>query len=135
MSALSPRAFLHRLITAFVIAVVLSTVAIAGAYAEAARKVSKVATVPIDTSVLEPGGNFLLIGSDSRAFVNIADRGAALRQRAAADRSAIRHDHGRPHRRQDRHGVARLVPRDLWVAIPGIGTRRSTPRSTPVRSA
>ena len=43
MNALSPRAFLHRLITAFVIAVVLSTVAIAGAYAEAASKVSKVA--------------------------------------------------------------------------------------------
>ena len=35
MSVLSPRAFLHRLITALVIAVVLSTVVIAGAYAQA----------------------------------------------------------------------------------------------------
>jgi len=49
MNALSLRTFVHRLITAFVIAVVLATVLIAGAYADAARKVSKVPKVAIDT--------------------------------------------------------------------------------------
>ncbi len=122
MSALSPRAFLHRLITAFVVAVVLSTVVIAGAYAQASRKVSKVATVAIDTSVLESGGNFLLIGSDSRAFVNDPTEaqhfGSAQQQTGQrSDTIMVAHVDGKT-------GTALLVsfPRDLWVAIPGMGS-------------
>jgi LCP family protein required for cell wall assembly len=121
MSALSPRAFLHRLITAFVVAIVLTTVLIAGAFAEAARKVSHVAKVPIDTSVLQSGGNFLLIGSDSRAFVNgplDAQHFGNAQQETGQRSDTIMVAHV-----DDRAGTALLVsfPRDLWVEIPGIG--------------
>ena len=121
MSALSPRMFLHRLITAFVIAVVLTTVLIVGAYAEAARKVSKVARVPIDPSVLQSGGNYLLIGSDSRAFVNGAQD--AQHFGSAQQETGQRSDTIMVAHIDDRNGTALLVsfPRDLWVAIPGIG--------------
>jgi LCP family protein required for cell wall assembly len=121
MSALSPRTFLHRLITAFVLAVVLTTVLIVGAYAEAARKVSKVARVPIDTSVLQSGGNYLLIGSDSRAFVNGAQD--AQHFGSAQQQTGQRSDTIMVAHIDDRNGTALLVsfPRDLWVAIPGIG--------------
>lgn len=124
MSVLSARAFLHRLITALVIAVVLSTVVIAGAYAQASRKISKVSTVPIDASVLEPGGNFLLIGSDSRAFVNNpADEqhfgSAKVETGQRSDTIMVAHI-------DTKTGTALLVsfPRDLWVAIPGIGNAK-----------
>ncbi len=121
MSALSARAFVHRLVTALVIVVVLTTVVIAGAYAEAASKVSKVSKVRIDTSVLQSGGNFLLIGSDSRAFVDNPGDSAAFgsAQQQTGQRSdtiMVAHVDGKT-------GTALLVsfPRDLWVAIPGIG--------------
>jgi LCP family protein required for cell wall assembly len=121
VKALSLRAFLHRLVTAFVIAAVLTTVAIAGAYAAAAGKVARVSQVAMDTSVLQPGGNYLLVGSDSRAFVNNASEAQHFgnEQNAGGQRSdtiMVAHI-------DDRTGTALLVsfPRDLWVAIPGMG--------------
>jgi LCP family protein required for cell wall assembly len=121
MNALSPRAFVHRLITAFVIVVVLTSVAIVGAYAEAANKVSKVSTAKIDTSVLQSGGNFLLIGSDSRAFVDDPQDSAAFG--SAQSQTGQRSDTIMVAHIDDKTGTALLVsfPRDLWVAIPGIG--------------
>jgi LCP family protein required for cell wall assembly len=121
MSALSPRAFVHRLVTAFVIVVVLTTVAIAGAYAEAANKVSKVSKVNIDTSVLQSGGNFLLIGSDSRAFVDDPQDSAAFG--SAQQQTGQRSDTIMVAHIDAKSGTALLVsfPRDLWVAIPGLG--------------
>ena len=136
VNVLSPRAFLHRLITAFVIAVVVSTVAVAGAYAEAARKVSKVAKVA-DRRLGAPVGRQL--PADRLRLARVRQRRpgrAALRQRAAADRAAVRHDHGRAHRREDGHRRCSCRSR----AICGSRSRasaapRSTPRSTPARSA
>ncbi len=121
MSALSPRAFVHRVITAFVIVAVLTTVAIAGAYAEAASKVAKVSKAKIDTSVLEPGGNFLLIGSDSRAFVDDPKDSQAFG--SAQAQTGQRSDTIMVAHIDDKTGTALLVsfPRDLWVAIPGVG--------------
>jgi polyisoprenyl-teichoic acid--peptidoglycan teichoic acid transferase len=121
VKALSPRAFLHRLITAFVIAVLLTTVLIAGAYAEAARKVSKVARANIDTSVLQPGGNYLLIGSDSRAFVDNSQEASQFG--SPQQQTGQRSDTIMVVHIDDKTGTAFLVsfPRDLWVAIPGIG--------------
>jgi len=121
MNALSPRAFVQRVVTAFVIAVVLTTVFIVGAYREAAGKVAKVAKVAIDASVLQAGGNYLLIGSDSRAFVNdpqeVQNFGSPQQQTGQrSDTIMVAHI-------DDKTGTALLVsfPRDLWVAIPGIG--------------
>jgi LCP family protein required for cell wall assembly len=116
----SARAFLHRLITAFVVAVVLTGGAIAGAYAQAARKVSEVSQVPIDPSVLQHGGNFLLIGSDSRAFVkSSADSQAfgSAQQQSGQRSDTIMVAHLEP----NGHALLVSFPRDLWVAIPGMG--------------
>jgi polyisoprenyl-teichoic acid--peptidoglycan teichoic acid transferase len=116
----SGRAFLHRLLTAFVIAVVLTVVAIAGAYAQAARKVSQVSQVPIDPSVLQHGGNFLLIGSDSRAFVkNSSDAQAfgSAQQQTGQRSDTIMVAHLEP----NGHALLVSFPRDLWVEIPGMG--------------
>jgi len=121
MNSLSARAFWHRLVTAFVIAVVVMTGLIAGAYAEAASKVSKVQKVSIDTSVLQSGGNFLLIGSDSRAFVK--DSQEASHFGSAQQESGQRSDTIMVAHVDAASGTALLVsfPRDLWVAIPGMG--------------
>jgi LCP family protein required for cell wall assembly len=124
MSALSPRAFVHRLITAFVVAIVLTTVAVVGAYAEVSSRVSKVAKVAMDTSVLQAGGNYLLIGSDSRAFVNNPQDESHFgnpQQQTGQRSDTIMVAHI-----DDRTGTALLVsfPRDLWVAIPGIGSAK-----------
>ncbi len=118
---MSGRAFLHRFVTAFVISVVLMTGLIAGAYAEAASKVSKVQTVSIDSSVLQAGGNFLLIGSDSRAFVK--DPATASHFGSAQQESGQRSDTIMVAHIDASSGTALLVsfPRDLWVAIPGMG--------------
>jgi LCP family protein required for cell wall assembly len=116
----SARAFLHRLLTAFIIAVVLTTLAIAGAYAEAARKVSKVAEVPIDSSLLQHGGNFLLIGSDSRAFVKSAGDQQAFG--SAQQQTGQRSDTIMVvHLESNGHALLVSFPRDLWVDIPGMG--------------
>jgi polyisoprenyl-teichoic acid--peptidoglycan teichoic acid transferase len=124
MSALSPRAFLHRLITAFVVAVVVSTLAVVGAYAQAAQKVAKVAKVSIDTSVLEAGGNYLLIGSDSRAFVDTSQD--ELHFGNPQQQTGQRSDTIMVAHIDDRTGTALLVsfPRDLWVAIPHMGSAK-----------
>jgi polyisoprenyl-teichoic acid--peptidoglycan teichoic acid transferase len=121
VNALSPRAFLHRFVTAFAIVVILTGVAIAGAYAEAASKVSGVSKVSIDTSVLQSGGNFLLIGSDSRAFVDTPGDSAAFG--SAQQETGQRSDTIMVAHVDAKTGTALLVsfPRDLWVAIPGLG--------------
>jgi hypothetical protein len=70
MSQVSTRAFVGRLWIAFLLAVVLTVVAIGAAYWTAVRRIAHIPTVRIDPALLEPGGNYLLIGSDSRAFVD-----------------------------------------------------------------
>ena len=47
-------------------------------------KVADIHTVPIDPSLLRAGGNYLIIGSDTRAFVDTKSDAAALRQRRPA---------------------------------------------------
>jgi LCP family protein required for cell wall assembly len=117
---LTARAFLHRMFMAFAIAVIVTTVAIAGAYAEAARKVSEVSQVPIDSSVLQHGRNFLLIGSDSRAFVKSsrdAQSFGSSQQQTGQRSDTIMVAHLEP----DGHALLVSFPRDLWVDIPGMG--------------
>src|SRR5690606_26708408 len=72
MNDTSARAFGRRFGIAFLVAVLTTVFAIGGAYAFAARKVASVPKVDLDTSVLEGSTNYLLIGSDSRAFVDSA---------------------------------------------------------------
>jgi len=121
---LSPRAFLHRFVTAFIIAAVVMSVGIAGAYSEAAKKISSISKVEIDPSVLKSGGNVLLVGSDSRAFVNSA--AAASHFGSAQELAGQRSDTIMVAHIDDKTGTALLVsfPRDLWVSIPGMGSAK-----------
>jgi LCP family protein required for cell wall assembly len=119
------RAFLGRFAIALVLVIVLTSSAIAEAYHIAANKVNKVATIHIDPAVLEPGNNYLFIGSDTRAvmhtkleesqFGTTADVGSGQRS------DTIMVVHINPH-----SGQATLVsfPRDLWVAIPSMGSAK-----------
>jgi LCP family protein required for cell wall assembly len=77
--------------------------------------------VNIDTSVLQSGGNFLLIGSDSRAFVDTPGDSAAFG--SAQQETGQRSDTIMVAHIDAKAGTALLVsfPRDLWVAIPGLG--------------
>ncbi len=101
--------------------VVLATIVmIAGSYAYAAHKVAQVPTVKIDSSVLQGGGNYLLIGSDSRAFVDTPGDQQAFG--SASTQTGQRSDTIMvAHVNSDGTGVLVSFPRDLWVDIPGLG--------------
>jgi LCP family protein required for cell wall assembly len=115
------RAFLQRLRNALITAVLCTAVAIGGAYWLAARKVAQVPTVKIDTSVLEGGGNYLLVGSDSRSFVDSPQD--AQRFGSKQTQSGQRSDTIMVAHVDGEKGTGFLVsfPRDLWVDIHGIG--------------
>jgi len=120
----SARAFLGRIVIALVLAAALVTSALVGAFRIAEDKVAGVATVPIDRALLRPGGNYLLIGSDSRAFVkNPTDKdhfGAAEVQTGQrSDTIMVAHIDSDPAR-----SFLVSFPRDLWVDVPGIGESR-----------
>ena len=83
--------------------------------------VSHIRTANIDPRLLEAGGNYLLIGSDSRAFVDNSQEASnfGTPQTQTGQRSdtiMVAHVDAST-------GRAYLVsfPRDLWVPIPGIG--------------
>ncbi len=115
------RAFLQRLRNALIAAVLCTVLAIGGAYWLAARKVAEVPKVKIDTSVLQAGGNYLLVGSDSRAFVDSAQD--AQRFGSSQTQSGQRSDTIMVAHVDGGKGTGFLLsfPRDLWVDIPGIG--------------
>jgi len=114
-------AFLHRLRTALIAAVLCTVLAIGGAYWLAARKIAKVPKVNIDASVLEPGGNYLLVGSDSRSFVTSPQDAQAFG--SAQAQTGQRSDTIMVAHIDANKGTGFLLsfPRDLWVDIPGIG--------------
>jgi polyisoprenyl-teichoic acid--peptidoglycan teichoic acid transferase len=123
MAPTSARAFLHRLITAFVVAVLVAVLAIGTAFAVATRKVKNVSVVKMDPAVLQSGHNYLLIGSDSRAFVDDAADAQSFGSRA--EQTGQRSDTIMvAHVNDDGSGFLVSFPRDLWVDIPGIGNAK-----------
>jgi len=114
------RAFFKRFWTALVIVVVATTVGITASYAYASHRVAQVPAVKMDTSVLEGGGNYLLIGSDSRSFVDTPSDQQAFG--SAQSQTGQRSDTIMvAHVDSNGQGVLVSFPRDLWVAIPGLG--------------
>lgn len=121
---LSLRAFGHRVLVALLICCVLSAaVGVAVVRAENA-KISSIAVAHIDPSLLRAGGNYLIIGSDTRAFgetqKDVQQFGSAQSQSGQrSDTMMVAHiDPGK------RTGVLVSFPRDLWVPIPGHGTSK-----------
>jgi LCP family protein required for cell wall assembly len=120
MAPTSARAFLHRLITAFIVAVLVTVLVIGSAFVIAERKVAGVSVVKMDPAVLQSGGNYLLIGSDSRAFVDNAAEAQHFGSKASqtgqrSDTIMVAHVNS------DGSGFLVSFPRDLWVDIPGMG--------------
>ena len=122
-----PRAFVQRFLVALVIVSVITVGAIGMAYWVAADKIDSAKTTRFDPGTLadtkrgEPA-NFLIIGSDSRAFID--------ERRSMRNTSATRPN--RPGQRSDTIMIAHIdpdtetgllvsFPRDLWVEIPGRG--------------
>ena len=118
------RAFMLRLRNALIAVVLCTVLAIGGAYWLADRKVAQVPKVKIDPSVLEAGGNYLLVGSDSRSFVDSAQD--AQRFGSSSTQSGQRSDTIMVAHVDGEKGTGFLVsfPRDLWVNIPGIGAAK-----------
>ena len=118
---LSFRAFGHRVLVALILcSVITAALWVAVVHAEDA-KISQIQTVNIDPALLRAGGNYLIIGSDTRAFVdNAADaQHFGSKQTQTGQRSdTIMVAHIDPGKRT---GVLVSFPRDLWVAIPGHG--------------
>ena len=118
----SLRAFAGRFLIALVVGSLLMAGVVAGVDREVGRKLDRITKINLTTAPLPPqGANYLVVGSDSRAFV--ADD---LEQQAfgdAANEGGQRSDtimvvHVEP---QAEHTLVASFPRDLWVNIPGHG--------------
>jgi LCP family protein required for cell wall assembly len=125
----SLRVFVERFLVAFTVCVVLSAGGIGGAYWFANNKWDSVrnADIPADVFADAKAGkpaNFLIIGSDSRSFVDnpkdaesFGDPETQTGQRS--DTMMIAHVDPAA-----RTGVIVSFPRDLWVMIPGVGRKK-----------
>ena len=114
-SSAQVRAFFQRFVLALLLVTVFTASGIGMAYWIAADKIDSAKTARFDPGTLAQTqrgkpANFLIIGSDSRAFVKDATDESALRRPGRTDRPALRHDHDRPHRPGRPHRAARVVP-------------------------
>jgi LCP family protein required for cell wall assembly len=123
-SPLSVRAFVHRFITALVICAVLIGALVVTADVVKRHTISSIAKADIDPSLLNEGGNYLIIGSDTRAFIeskqdaeHFGDKETESGQRS--DTIMVVHIDPGKHT-----GILVSFPRDLWVDIPGHGTAK-----------
>jgi LCP family protein required for cell wall assembly len=121
---LSLRAFGHRLLAALLICCVTAGALWVAVLHVEDVKVAQIQTADIPRSLLRAGGNYLIIGSDTRAFVDTKADAEAFgsKQTQTGQRSdTIMVAHLDP---GGRTGVLVSFPRDLWVPIPGHGTAK-----------
>jgi LCP family protein required for cell wall assembly len=116
------RSFLRRYALAFGVAFALVAGGIVGVNLLIDQKLASVSRVHLQlASAPSSGANYLLVGSDTRAFV-----------RSPSDRQAFGSQAGNQGQRSDTimvlhaepssgHSLLVSVPRDLWVHIPGLG--------------
>jgi polyisoprenyl-teichoic acid--peptidoglycan teichoic acid transferase len=123
-----PRAWFRTYVIALVITLALTVGGLAGVNALIDRKIANIERVPNlvfndDTEPAEPA-NFLLIGSDTRAFVDTAEEEESFGDET--DAGGQRSDtlmivHVDP---ENRKGLLVSFPRDLLVEIPGLGEEK-----------
>src|SRR5712671_6150574 len=123
-SPLSLRAFVHRFFVALVIGAVLVSALVVTTSIIKRQKISKIHKAVIDPSLLSEGGNYLIIGSDSRAFIesqkdtqHFGSKTTQTGQRS--DTIMVVHIDPGKHT-----GILVSFPRDLWVDIPSHGTAK-----------
>jgi LCP family protein required for cell wall assembly len=117
------RAFTHRYVIALGVALVFTVGGVVGANIAIDKKFDEVSRVEVKLAPSDPGtpGNFLLIGSDTRAFATTAEQEEAFgsKDELTGQRSdTIMVVHVEP---DSRTSVVVSFPRDLWVDIPGVG--------------
>ena len=121
---LSLRAFGHRVLVALLICCLLTTALwVAVLHAENA-KIAQIPTANIPVGLLHAGGNYLIIGSDTRAFVDTkadAEHFGSKQSQSGQRSDTIMVAHIDPGQHT---GVLVSFPRDLWVPIPGHGTAK-----------
>jgi LCP family protein required for cell wall assembly len=123
-SPLSLRAFVHRFFVALVVGAVLVGALVVTTNVIKSQTIRKITKAEIDPSLLSEGGNYLIIGSDTRAFIeskqdaeHFGDKEKESGQRS--DTLMVVHiDPGK------RTGILVSFPRDLWVDIPGHGSAK-----------
>ena len=136
-----PRAFFQRFVLALLVTTVFTASGIGMAYWVAADKIDSAKTAEFDPGTLDDVGRGRARELPDHRLRHPRvrrqrDRRGALRRPGRADRSALRHDHDRPHRSRHRDRAARVVPARPVGRHPGQGQRRrSTPRSTAARNA
>jgi LCP family protein required for cell wall assembly len=118
------RAFIGRFVAALIISSMVVVLTLGVAFTVAANKVRDIDPAAIDADVLDGSRNFLLVGSDTRAFVDSSEE--AEHFGSAAEQTGQRSDtliiaHVEP---GGRDGFLVSVPRDLWVDIPGMGASK-----------
>jgi len=125
------RTFVSRFVTALVIIAVATAGGIGYAYWFANDQiVNHTRSVFIPKSVLPPvaptqPANYLIVGSDSRAFVNdpiAAQHFGSPKYQTGQRSDTIMIAHVDP--KSPSKGFLVSIPRDLWVPIPGHGTQR-----------
>jgi LCP family protein required for cell wall assembly len=116
------RAFAGRFLIAVVVGALLMGAAVTGVNEEVGRKLDRIPKIELTTAPVPPGGaNYLVVGSDSRAFV-----GNELEATAFGDATSevgrrsdtIMLVHVEP---KAQRTLVVSFPRDLWVNIPGRG--------------
>ncbi len=117
------RSFTHRYVIALGVAVVFTVGGVVGANIAIDQKFEQISRVEVKLAPADPGvaGNFLLIGSDTRAFASTPEQEEAFgsKDEQTGQRSdTIMVVHVEPN---SRTSVVVSFPRDLWVDIPGIG--------------
>jgi len=119
------RVFVGRYAVAFVVTALFMGTAVFAVNYVFDETLAKAAKVQVDTAPAPPeGANYLVIGSDTRAFVAdetdqkaFGDEGDAGGQRS----DTMMVVHVEP---ESKRSIILSFPRDLWVNIPGVGNSR-----------
>jgi len=128
MSAVSRstvRAFSGRFLIALVLATSVTTAAVASVNHEINTRVTKIKRIELTTAEAPPqGANFLIIGSDTRQFVETPDEEDAFGPKSSdsgsnSDTLMVAHVEPGAQRTQ-----VVSFPRDLMVNVPGLGRSR-----------
>jgi len=117
------RSFTHRYVIALGVALVFTLGGVVGANIVIDSKFEQISRVDVKLAATDPGtpGNFLLIGSDTRAFESNDEQAAAFgsKDEQTGQRSdTIMVVHVEP---DSRTSEVVSFPRDLYVDIPGVG--------------
>ena len=118
--------FIRRYALALGVVVAVVVVGIVGVNLLVSQKLASVSKVNLQLSTPPSGGaNYLLVGSDSRAFVN---NSAEQQQFGSASGNGGQHSDTIMVLHAEPNGSSLLVsiPRDLWVSIPGEGMSKIT---------